>query len=342
MNNPTLCGIDVAKEKFQIQTVNHTGRCLTRRRLHRSELVAFVSQLPRTCTIAMEACGGTHYWARTFGKLGFKAVLIPAQFVRPFRKGLKSDASDAEAICIAARQPQMRFVTPKTEQHQVIQMVHTIRRRLISNRTQLVNQIRSFLLEFGVTLPTGINFVRRKLSEVLHQHQELPEELVAMIRDLQSELSRVDEEVAKYDKRIAHYAKTDPQAASLRKLPGVGPVTATAAVYMASSGGFKNGRSFSASVGLVPNHFNSGNRERLGHITKKGDCYFRALLVHGARAAIRAAVVTKRTDEDSLWMRKLHDNKEMNLAAVAMANKTARRIWAILAGKQEYRQPSAA
>lgn len=292
------------------------------------------------CLVGMEACSGAHYWARELKKFGHDVRLMAAQFVVPYRKGGtsgKNDRNDAEAICEAVGRPNMRFVPVKDVEQQTVLIVHRARTLLISERTALVNQTRGLLGEFGIVVPLGIEKIRVALPQILEDAENglLPagREVIA---DLQDQLSSLDTRIDQYDKRISVLSKKMEAARRLMKLPGIGPITATAMVATAGDAKtFKNGRQFAAWLGLTPRQSSSGGKSRLGRITKRGDTYLRYLLIHGARAVLQMA--GKRKDKKSRWAVAVKVRRGFNVAAVALAAKHARMIWVMLAKGEAYK-----
>ena len=339
MDNITLTGIDLSKNVFEVRCENHTGRLVSRCALSRNKLLAFVRELPNASTIAMEACGTSHYWGAEFVALGFKVLMISPQFVVPYRKSQKNDANDAEAICEAARRPNMRFVPLKSREQLDLQMLHRVRERLIKQRTALINQVRGLLLERGIAIPQGVASFRRAVAKTT---QDIGEQstIAFVVKESWEEFLRLNMRVNEFTKRIEHAARTNESCKLLDKLEGVGVMGCTALVAeIGVPKCFKNGRSFSASLGMVPRQFSTGGKPKLGGITKVGDGYVRKLLIHGARSVVRAAIQKNKADPLSLWIRELHQRCGMNRTAVALANKTARRAWAILAGRQPFAPP---
>lgn len=337
MNNITVLGIDLAKNVFQLHGSDATGKVILRKKLTRTKLVETIAKL-EPCTIVMEACGGSSYWCRKFNALGHKSKLISPQFVKPFVKTNKSDRNDAEAICEAASRPTMRFVAPNTIEQQDIQAVHRIRSRLIGTRTALVNQIRGLLAEYGIIVAQGVNKIRKALPEIL---EDAENELTMLGRQLFSELSEElreqDEKIAIYDIKIEAIFKSNEQCQRVSKIDGIGQMTATAIVSaIGDPSTFKNGRHFSAYLGLVPRQSSSGGKEKLLGISKRGDTYLRTLLIHGARSVVMHA--KNKEDKRSLWINNLVARRGANRAAVAVANKNARIIWRLLAKNETYKK----
>jgi transposase len=333
----TRIGIDLAKQLFQVHGVDRHGQVVVRKQLTRAKIRAFFAQLS-PCLIGMEACASAHHWAREFSQFGHTVRLMAPQFVRPYRKNPKNDGNDAEAICEAVSRPNMRFVPVKSAAQQAVLMVHRARELLVGDRTALANQIRGLLTEYGIVVPQGIGRLRRALPLVLEDAENrLPGLAREVIAELQERLWNLDQRLATYDRRIAQLAGQNAAAQRLMQLEGVGAVTATAIVATIGNGeAFKNGRQLAAWLGLVPRQYSSGGKQRLGHISKRGDVYLRTLLIHGARSVLR--LTGRRTDAKSCWAERLKQRRGNNIAAVALAAKHARIMWAMLARDQEYRR----
>lgn len=336
MKNITLTAIDTSKHVFTVRCENHTGRLVSRKNLRREALLPFLRQLPKGSQVVMEACGGSHHLSWVCQELGLEAKMISPQFVSPFRMSQKNDTNDCDAIATAARQPNMRFVSAKSTEQLEIQMLHRTRERHMKFRTALINQMRGFLTEFGFVFPQGVAPFMKGVQKLI---TELPASRI-LTRSLQSnfsELLMLNTLIEEIDREIQQVTKDTPMCKELMKLRAVGVMTATA---MVSSVGnprdFKNGRNFAASLGLVPRQHSTGGKPKLGAITKCGDGYLRKLLVHGARSVVSYAVSKKKTDPLSLWIRQRYEEHGANHAAVALANKTARHIWGVLAGKQPF------
>lgn len=285
----------------------------------------------------MEACGSAHHWARRFQAMGHMVELIAAQFVKPFVKSQKNDRADAEAIAEAASRPTMRYVPIKTIEQQDVQTLHRVRSLLMRDRIAQGNQIRGLLAEYGVIVPQGSTQVRKLLPAIL---EDADNDLTVLTRQMFAELYErlvaLDERIAHYDRQIQQLHRASPQSCRLEQVRGVGPLIATA--LLASIGdakAFKNGRQFAAWLGLVPRQHSSGGKPRLLGITKRGNTYLRMILVHGARAVVAQA--TRRDDSFSQWINALRKRRGMNVTVVAVANKTARVIWAMLAKGEDYR-----
>jgi len=336
----TAMGIDLAKSVFQLHGVDRHGKAVLRKKLPRVQLGAFMANLS-PCLIGMEACAGSNFWAREFKKAGHEVRLIPAQFVKPFVKSNKNDAADAEAICEALQRPNMRFAAPKSIEQQDIQSLHRIRKRLIGARTALINELRGLVGEYGVVLPRGPSMIRKHIGVAVQKAVE-EGQMTAMseksILDLFEELAALDGRVKNYDDKIQSIHRAHPVCQRLSKMPGIGPITATAMIAsVGNAQAFKNGRQFAAWLGLVPRQHSSGGKERLLGISKRGDTYLRMLLIHGARVVLRYRKENPQSKQE-IWINNLVERRGMNRAAVALANKNARRIWVLMARDEEYRE----
>jgi transposase len=329
-------GIDLAKQVFQIHGVDRYERVSVRKRLSREQMHRFFKELP-PCLIGMEACGTSHYWARVLMGYGHTVKLIACQFVKPYVKGGKNDANDAEAICEAVGRPQMRFVAIKSEAQQALQASHRIRSRLVQVRTALSNEIRGLLAEFGVALAAGMAQIRHALPILLEDvDQKLPVEFKLLLTELAEELRNADERIEAHDKRLHASVREDARIQRLLAIEGIGPITASALVAaVGDATQFASGRNMAAWLGLVPSQHSSGGKERLGHISKRGDTYLRTLLIHGARAALNWSA--NKEDRRSRWARELASRRNRNIATVALANKNARIAWAVLSRNEPYR-----
>ncbi len=332
MQDITTIGLDLAKSVFYVHGVDGRGKTVVRTKLTRAKVLEFFANL-KPCLVGMEAGGGSNYWAREIKKLGHDARIMAAQFVKPFNKSNKNDGNDAEAICEAVARPNMRFVSVKTIDQQDIQSVHRIRERLVTARSSLACEIRGLLGEYGVAIPKGIKELPKAIPEILADGEnELTSFTRDLIQDLFSELLSLTEKVKNYNQRIESIHKAHPVAQRLTTIPGVGPIAATAILANASDPKmFKNGREFAAYFGLVPRQSSSGGKQQLLGISKRGDKYIRTMLVHGARAAVGHNKNIKGESPKRLeWVRKLREKKGYNKTAVALANKNARTIWALL------------
>jgi len=329
-------GVDIAKNVFQLHGVNRNGRVVLKRRVMRDELLKVIAQIDR-CTIVLEACTGAFYWARKFEVLGHEVQLISPQYVKPFVRRQKKNGNDAEAICTAARQPHIPFVPKKTIEQQDIQALHRARQRMVNHRTAVVSQIRGLLLDRGFAFAKSITRARRVIPEILADQDN---ELTAMAREAIAELydlfRDLDRRIASFDKKIDAVFRNNEACQRIAKIKGVGPKTATAVVAAIGDGSeFKNGRHLAAWVGLVPRQFSSGDRKVLMGISKRGSQHLRSLLVHGARSVVRTA--PNKTDPTNQWINQLRQRRGFNRATVAVANKNARIIWAVLKTGEPYR-----
>lgn len=330
-------GVDLAKNVFQLHGVDETGQACLRRRVQRPKLREVIAQLP-PCLIGIEACSGSYYWAREFERFGHTVRIISPQYVKPFRKNQKNDGNDAEAICIAVQQPNMRFVPQRSIEQQDVQMLHRARQRLVNNRTGVASQIRGFLRERGIAFARNIAQTRRHVPEILEDAENgltaSARETIAELFDL---LRSLDERIASFDKRIDAVFRASEPAQRIARIEGVGPKIATAIVAAVGDGReFDNGRHMAAWLGLVPRQHSSGDRTQLFGISKRGDQQLRTLIVHGARAVVRTA--PRKVDAKSVWVNTLRQRRGFNKTVIAVANKNARIIWAVLRREEPYRR----
>ncbi len=333
----TRAGIDIAKSVFHIHAVDRHDCQQWHAKLKRDKwLVALCARLAPGAEVGMEACGSAHHWGRELQKRGFRVKLIAAQFVKPYVKSNKNDRVDAEAICEAMGRPGMRFVAVKSVAQQDRQAAHRVREELIGRRTAKANQIRGLVSEYGLIAPVGIRHLRQALPEWLENAEnELTDEFRVLLADLAVDLRQLDDRIKHLDEWIAQCVDRDPIARRLLDLRGIGPLTASALSGALGDGtAFRKGRDFAASIGLTPRQHSTGGKDRLLGISKRGDGYLRKLLVHGARSVIRQA--KNRDDALSQWLEELTDRKHINVATVAMANKTARMAWAIVRNDMAY------
>jgi len=333
----TTLGIDLAKNIFQLHGVNERGEVVLSKKVTRTKLLEVITKLP-CCLIGMEACSSSNYWAREFEKLGHTVKLLGAQFVKPYVKTNKNDMRDAEAICEAVTRPTMRFVPIKTVEQEDIQGLHRSRSLLMKTRTAFINQIRGLLGEYGLIIPKSSAKVRPILIRLLdEQDARLTPFAKETFSNLYDQLVDLEERIEKIEQRLKRLFKKHPVCQKIAAVPGVGVLTATAILAAVSSPQvFKNGRHMAAWLGLVPRQHSSGGKAKLGRLSKWGDRYLRTLLIHGGRAVTRHA--EKKKDAQSLWITKLRNRRGNNIAAVAIANKNARVIWALLAHDEEYRK----
>lgn len=332
----SVLGIDIAKLVFHVVGMDDTGAVVLRKRLPRSELLAFLANLP-PLRIGMEACGSAHYWARCFREHGHDVRLIAPPFIKAYVKSPKNDARDAEAICEAVTRPTMRFVPIKRVEQQDLQALHRIRERIIKARTALVNEIRGLLSEYGIVLPQSLTKFRALIvSKLQNEQAKLTALSTEVFWQLYDEFLSLEKRLAYYDEKLAAIGRAHPECQRLQTIPGIGPISATAILAAISDATqFKNGRQFAAWLGLVPREHSTGGKPRLLGISKRGDRYLRKLFVHGARATLRW--VDSKQDDRSRWLKALIGRRSKNRAAVALANKNARIAWALLAHNQEYR-----
>ncbi len=325
----TTIGIDLAKEVFQIHGVNVHGKVLLRKQLRRSEMAKFFANL-EPCLIGMEACGSSHHWARKLCEFGHSVKLMSPQFVKPYVKTNKHDMADAEAICEAVNRPNMRFVPIKNIEQQAILSVHRARQGFVKARTAQANQMRGLLSEFGIVMPQGIRSISNRMPDILEDAENsLPGTMRWLLERLNNHLKELDRQVKELEFQIKLWHKENEASQRLEGIPGIGPITASAIVAtVGNAAEFKNGRQLAAWLGLVPKQHSSGGKQTLLGISKRGDTYLRTLLIHGARAVIRFA---ENKAEPESWLCKLITRRNKNISAVALANKNARIIWALLA-----------
>lgn len=342
MNKITVLGIDLAKDIFQLHGVDQYGKTVLKKQIKRARLTEFVSQLS-PCIIGMEACGGANFWAREFGKLGHEIRIVAAQFVRPFVKSNKNDAADAEAIAEAVIRPNMRFVAPKQVWQQDIQTLHRTRQLLVRSRVAVINSIHGLSMEYGVFLPRTEAKMRRELADALSSESErftvFTKQTLGIFAD---QLKVIDEKIKDCNLRLEQVSEQNETCKKLLTIPGVGVMTATAAVAaIGDPKNFKNGRQFSAWLGLVPRQCSSGGKNVLLGISKRGDGYLRCLLIHGSRAVLNYAKIKAKTDYLNVWALKKEKTRGKNRAIVALANKNARIIWAIMSSGKPYEMKAA-
>ena len=336
----TMIGVDLAKNVFQLHGASMTGEVKFRKKLARGQFLRFMAdQAP--ALVAMEACGSAHHWARELVKLGHEVKLIAPQYVRPFVKRQKNDAADAEAIVIAARQPEMRFVEPKTPDQQARAVLFRARERIVHQRTELVNALRAVLYEYGQVVPLGIGHIKRIEGMIEDDCIDLPEIVREECHDL---LAQIGEKTARIDhktKKLAELSRQSDDARRLQTMPGVGPMIALAVeAFAPAMESFRCGRDFAAWLGLVPRQFSSGGKERLGRVSKAGQADIRRLLIIGAMA--RVSWASRKPPVQGSWLARMLARKPRMLVAIALANKMARKIWAMLTKQEEYRDPAVA
>lgn len=331
----TTLGIDLAKDVFQLHGVDEHGKVTLRKQLKRKEMIEFFTKL-EPCLIGMEGCGSAHHWARRLIALGHTVKLMAPQFVKPYVKSNKNDAADAEAICEAVTRPNMRFIPVKTMEQQAVLSLHRVRQGFVRDRTAHANQIRGLLAEFGLIVPKGIKYLHTLVPALLATEvDQLPAGFCQMILSLLEHMKALTRRIDEYEQQIRLLHRSNPVSRRLEDVPGIGPLTASAlAASVGDARNFKNGRQLAAWLGLVPKQHSTGGKAKLQGISKRGDCYLRTLLIHGARAVIRHANMHP---ERYGWLTRLLGRCHKNVAAVALANKNARIAWALLAHEQKFR-----
>ena len=333
----TTVGLDLAKHVFQVHGVDAAGNVVLRRRLRRAQVHAFFAGL-KPCLVGMEACATAHFWARQLRGLGHEVRLMPAQYVKAYLRRGKNDAADAAAICEAATRPSMRFVPVKGEAQQAALMLHRVRDLLVRQRTQLINAIRGHLAEFGIVEAQGPWNVARLLAG-MEEAADLPDLARELVRVLAGQLEDAEGRIEEVDARILARHKADAVSRRLATIPGIGPLAATAiAATVPDPAAFRGGRDFAAWLGLVPRQNSTGGKARLGRISRQGDAYIRRLLVIGAQSVLRCSKAA-RSDP---WLQRLLAKRPRLVVAVALANKTARIAWAVMARGTAYGTAAAA
>lgn len=332
----TTLGIDLAKSVFQLHGVDPAGSAVLKKKLRRGAVLAFLRDLP-PCLIGMEACATSHYWAREIGVLGHEVRLISPAYVKPYVKRQKNDAADAEAICEAVTRPNMRFVPIKSAERQGVLVLHRTRDLLMRQRTMILNAIRGHLAEFGVIAAQGPRNVMDLIQRLRNDEGlDLPDIARTALLALATQLEAMAGEIRTLERRLMAWHRADATSQRLETIPGVGIITATAlAASVPDPSVFKSGRQFAAFLGLVPRQNSSGGKDRLGRISRMGNGYLRKLLVVGATSVIRRA--GSNHTATGVWVRALLERKPARVATVAMANKTARIAWAVLARGETYR-----
>jgi transposase len=333
-------GLDLAKRVFQVHAVDAAGGIVIRKALRRGQVLPFFAKLP-PCVVGMEACGTSHHWARELIGLGHEVRLMPPAYVKPYVKRGKTDAADAEAICEAVTRPTMRFVAMKTREQQAALSMHRARNLLVKQRTQLVNMMRGLLAEFGIDIPEGLERALLMARRVVDgETPDVPLQAVRIVGMLSQQALDTHTQLREIDRALVALQRTDDLARRLATIPGIGPVGATAlAASVTDPGQFRSGRQFAAWLGLTPLQNSSGGKERLGRISKMGDKYLRKLLVVGATSLVRRAKHKPETADPRLV--DLLARKPVRLATVAMANKMARIVWAVMMRGEEYRKSHA-
>ncbi|HXP05005.1 MAG TPA: IS110 family transposase [Stellaceae bacterium] len=338
MGEITTIGIDIAKLVFQLHGVDGAGDVVLCRRLRRGQVASFFAALP-PCLVGMEACGTAHFWAREIGAFGHDVRLMPPGYVKPYVKRNKHDAADAEAVCEAVRRPSMRFVPVKTPEQQAALVAHSVRDLLVRQRTMLVNAMRGHLAEFGIVAPRGIHKVEELIAVIGDESDgRVPSSARRALRVLATEIAALELRIAALEAEIVARTRADPVARRLATIPGIGPIIAsriTATVPDPSV--FRSGRDFAAWIGLVPRQNSTGGKARLGGISKRGNGTLRRLLVGGAMAAMFRSKVL----QNDPWLCSLRARKPAMVAAVALANKIARTVWAVMQHGENWRPATA-
>ena len=330
-------GLDLAKSVFQVHGVDGHGKVVVTKRLRRDAVLAFFVNLT-PCVVGMEACAGSHFWARELTRLGHTVRLMAPQYVKPYVKRQKNDRADAEAICEAVQRPSIRFVAVKSEEQQSTLAIHRVRETLVAQKTQLINALRAHLAEFGIVAPQGAGKVAQLTAVVADlEDTRVPALARSVLQSLIDQLRDTERRVEELDARLAEQARENKVCRRLMTVPGIGPTTATAlTATLGDATVFESGRHLAAWLGLVPRQNSSGGKERLGGISKAGDGYLRRMLVNGAR------VVMRWHGTKSPWLAGLLKRRPFNVAVVALANKLARIAWAVMARGEEYRKPDPA
>jgi transposase len=330
-----VIGLDIAKNVFVAIGLDGHGKVVLKRTFNRSEVLVGFANMPASL-IGIESCAGSHYWARKLIELGHEVKLIAAQHTRAYVSGNKNDANDAAAIAEARSRASTKYVPINSEAQQDLQMIHRARQALMTERNAMIHRIRAFAGEYGRVFPEGVAKFRALFAAWIADAQNgLSGSAIDTFGDLIAQLDEKEARIATYDKRLQQIAQADERVKRLRAIPGIGPITATAIMAsVADAHHFGGARDFAANLGLVPREHSSGGKQRLYGITKRGDVYLRTLLIHGARSALRCA--GEKPDRLLRWAAKLAEKRGFNVAAVALANKLARVVWALLAHGREY------
>lgn len=329
-------GIDIGKTWFHVVGLNGNGKPVFRKKLRRSKLMEFVATC-QPCSIGMEACSGSQYLARRFIEFRHDVKLMAPRFVKAYLKSNKNDFNDAEAIAEAVQRPTMRFVAIRSVEQVDMQAIHRVREQLIGDRTATINQMRAFLLEYGITVPVGGANLMKRLPQILEDAENgLSCVMRALLNQMQMRLWHIQEEVDALTGQIKAIAASDPRCQQLCTIPGIGPIVSTALVAAVGNGAqFHRSRDMAAWIGLVPRQYSTGGRTRLLGISKRGNRYLRRLLIHGARSVIYN--VDRRPHRFGTWLTQLESRAHANVVAVSLANKLARIAWAVLRRNEPYR-----
>jgi transposase len=338
MTKISMIGLDLAKSVFQVHAVDASGRPVLRRQLRRAQVLKFFGRL-EPCIVGMEACGSAHYWARELAKLGHEVRLMPPAYVKPYIKRNKTDGRDAEGCCEAMQRPTMRFVAVKSEPQQAVQVLHRTRGLLVRQRTMAANALRAAFAEFGVVAAQGTKGLQTLVGYLTAADAPLPGPARGAALVLARQWRSLDEDVRALEKRIVDAARADAAARRLMQVPSIGPIIASALVSAVPDAKvFRSGRGFAAWLGLTPRQSGTGGKQRSGSISKQGDRHLRSLLIIGASAQLRYA----RTRGTDPWLAALLARRPYKVVAVALAAKTARIAWALLAKGEDYRAPVSA
>ena len=334
----TTIGVDLAKSVFQLHGASATGQLKFRKRMSRPQFQKFMAEQPSSLVV-FEACGSASYWAREMIKLGHEVRLIAPQYVKPFVKRQKNDATDAEAIVIAAQRPEMRFVVPKTEEQQARAVIFRARERLVHQRTELVNALRAVMYEYGHIVPQGIGNIKRIEAILNEPGSDLPELVREECHDLLQQIAEKTARIAAKTTKVTELTAAAQVPRRLQTMPGVGPLTALAIeAFAPEMENFRCGRDFAAWLGLVPRQHSSGGKERLGRVSTAGQADIRRLLILGAMS--RLGWMGRKSIAEGSWLARLMARKPRMLVAIALANKMARAIWAMLTKQEDYRNPA--
>ena len=339
MSEVITIGVDLAKNILQVHGVDAVGAVVFRRQLRRAQVLPFFKKQP-PCLVGMEACATAHHWARQLIELGHKVKLMPPHYVKPYVKRNKNDMADAEAICEAVTRPTMRFVSVKNTEQQSVLMLHRTRNLLVRQRTMLINAIRAHMAEFGIVAPGGVPQVKKLLKIIADTGDDrLPPITRTCLESLARQFLSLHDEIYAAEKHILTWHRSNEVSRRLETIPGIGPIIASAlTASITDPEVFKNGRELAAWIGLVPRQNSTGGKQRLGKISKQGDQYLRWLLVAGAMSVIMHA---KRRDTTNLpWLADIIARKPTKVAAVALANKNARIVWALLRQGGTYQKPA--
>ena len=330
----TTLGIDLAKNVFQVHGIDDHGKVILKKQLKRAQMAPYFINLP-PCLIGIEACGSAHHWARKLQAMGHTVRLMAPQFVKPYVKTNKNDLADAEAICEAVGRPNMRFVPIKNVEQQAVLSLHRVRQGFVKARTAQGNQIRGLLAEFGIIIPQGINNIGSRVPELIEDaSNELPGSFRVLVQRLLDHLKELDRQVDELEAQIQAWHRNSDLSTKIAQVPGIGPISASALIAsIGDAKNFDNGRQLAAWLGLVPKQHSTGGKSNLLSISKRGDTYLRTLLIHGARSVIYHAA---KKPESCSWVSAVVNRRNKNVAAVALANKNARIVWALLAHDRRY------